>query len=43
MVKKMLLIAALLMWTVAFVGCRTTEGFGEDVQWTGEQIEEAAD
>jgi len=43
MVKRMLLVAALLMWAVTFIGCHTTEGFGEDVQWTGEKIQEAAE
>lgn len=39
------LIAALLLFAVVLMatGCETAEGFGEDMQSAGEEIEEEAD
>ena len=36
-----IVLAVVLM--MASVGCRTSEGFGEDVQDLGDEIEDAAD
>ena len=38
-------LAALLLglMTIAVTGCNTTRGFGQDVEATGEAIEEAAE
>jgi predicted small secreted protein len=42
MLKKILLTMILTGFIFVLAGCRTFEGLGEDVEWTGEKIQEAA-
>ena len=43
-IKKMILCLALLAATTAtFTGCRTAEGFGEDMEDAGESIQDKID
>lgn len=42
MLKKILLSMILVGFIFALTGCRTFEGLGEDVEWTGEKLQEAA-
>jgi predicted small secreted protein len=39
--KRMLWLAGLLGFVLLFSGCNTIRGMGEDIQWTGEQIQNA--
>ena len=43
MVKRVVLIVVLVAVAVCFAGCQMVEGFGKDVQWTGESIQKTAD
>ena len=43
MVKRIVLIVVLAAMVVCFAGCQMVEGFGKDVQWTGESIQKTAD
>jgi len=40
MVRKILLIAALVAVGFFFVGCQTVQGIGGDIKWTGEKCAE---
>jgi predicted small secreted protein len=42
MTKRMILVLLLLITAFCLAGCQTAEGFGGDLKWTGEQIENAA-
>jgi predicted small secreted protein len=35
MLKKIMLVVALVMIALAFAGCQTVQGIGEDITWTG--------
>ena len=35
MLKKIMLVVALVMIALAFAGCQTVQGIGEDIPWTG--------
>jgi predicted small secreted protein len=37
MVKKVLLVIALIVMVFSSVGCQTAQGLGEDIKWTGEK------
>jgi predicted small secreted protein len=43
MTKRIILIILLGLMAVCFAGCQTVEGFGKDLQWTGESIQKTAD
>jgi predicted small secreted protein len=43
MVRKILLILALLVMVVSLVGCQTVQGVGRDITWTGEAGAEVVD
>jgi predicted small secreted protein len=44
MIKRLLLAAmATVLLLVASVGCHTARGFGEDMERTGEKIQDKAD
>jgi len=36
MLKKILLVVLLIFGMLAFAGCQTVQGIGEDITWTGE-------
>lgn len=36
MLKKIILILALMMIVLVFAGCQTVQGIGEDITWTGQ-------
>jgi len=40
MIRKVLLIVALIVVTISLIGCRTVQGLGEDITWTGEKGQE---
>ncbi|MDO8302343.1 MAG: entericidin A/B family lipoprotein [Sedimentisphaerales bacterium] len=42
MMKRIVLIVVLVAMAVCFSGCQMMEGFGKDVQWTGESIQKTA-
>lgn len=37
MVKKVLLVFALIVVLFSLLGCQTVQGLGEDIKWTGER------
>jgi len=37
MIRKILLIAALIILTYCLVGCQTVAGLGGDIQWSAEK------
>jgi len=37
MLKKTLLVIALIVMVFSSVGCQTVQGLGEDIKWTGEK------
>jgi len=39
MVRKVLLIMALFIMMFLFAGCQAVQGFGRDITWTGEAVE----
>ena len=39
---KTLLAVALFAFCSVAVGCNTMEGAGQDIEWTGEQLQDAA-
>jgi len=43
MIRKVLLVIAMIISVFYLVGCRTVQGLGEDIEWLGEKIAEAAD
>jgi entericidin A len=42
MLKRTVLAIVVVIVSVCLSGCNTFKGFGSDVQWTGEQIENGA-
>lgn len=40
MIKKAILIVVLVLLSFALINCQTVQGFGKDVQWTGEKTAE---
>jgi len=43
MIRKVLLLVALIVVTLSFIGCQTTKGLGEDITWVGEKGAEIVD
>jgi len=43
MMKKLLALAILATMALGMAACNTTEGFGKDVEKTGDKIQDAAD
>lgn len=43
MVRKILLVVALVVVVLSLIGCRTIQGIGEDITWLGEKGAEALD
>ena len=43
MVRKVLLVVALVIVVFSLVGCQTVQGLGEDIKWTGEKAAEIVD
>jgi len=43
MLKKILLVAALIFAALAFAGCQTVQGVGRDITWTGKAGAEVID
>ena len=41
MVRKVLLVAALIVMVFSLMGCQTVQGIGADIQWIGQKSEEA--
>jgi len=37
MVKKILLLVALIVVMFSLIGCQTVQGLGGDIKWTGEK------
>jgi predicted small secreted protein len=37
MVKRMLLVVALIVLLFTLLGCQTVQGLGGDIKWTGEK------
>ncbi len=37
MVKKALLLVALVILVFSLIGCQTVQGLGGDIKWTGEK------
>ena len=37
MVKKALLLVALVVLVFSLIGCQTVQGLGGDIKWTGEK------
>lgn len=40
MVRKFLLVVALVVLVFSLVSCNTIQGIGEDIKWTGEKAAE---
>ena len=40
MVKKSLLLVALVILVFSLIGCQTVQGLGGDIKWTGEKAAE---
>jgi predicted small secreted protein len=40
MVRKVLLVLALVVVLFSLVGCQTIKGLGEDIKWVGEKASE---
>jgi predicted small secreted protein len=40
MKKTFIWILVLLLWVFALSGCRTVQGFGEDITWVGQETED---
>ena len=40
--KRILCLTGLLLLVFMMSGCNTFRGMGEDIQWTGEKIQDAA-
>jgi predicted small secreted protein len=40
MVRKVLLVFALVVVVFSLVGCQTIQGLGEDIKWVGEKAAE---
>jgi predicted small secreted protein len=43
MVKRILLLIALIAVAISFTGCRTVQGIGNDITWLGEKGEQAVE
>jgi len=43
MIRKVLLVVALVIVVFSLVGCQTVQGLGEDIKWTGEKAAEIVD
>jgi predicted small secreted protein len=43
MVRKVLLVLALVVVVFSLVGCQTVQGLGEDITWVGEKGSEIVD
>jgi predicted small secreted protein len=43
MIRKVLLVVALVIVVFSLVGCNTVQGLGEDIKWTGEKVAEIVD
>ena len=41
MVRKVIIVLALIAMVVSFAGCKTVQGIGKDIQWIGEKGEQA--
>jgi predicted small secreted protein len=41
MIKKVVLVLALVVIVLSLVSCQTVKGVGADIQWIGEKGEEA--
>jgi predicted small secreted protein len=41
MLKKAMIVLALIVTVVSFAGCKTVQGVGKDIQWIGEKGEQA--
>ena len=41
MVRKVILVVALIVMLFSLVSCQTVQGIGADIQWVGEKSEEA--
>ncbi len=37
MVRRVLLVIALIVVSFSLIGCQTVQGLGEDIKWTGEK------
>ena len=37
MIKKVLLVVALVVLLFSLIGCQTVQGLGGDIKWTGEK------
>lgn len=40
MVRKVLLVLALVVVLLSLIGCQTVQGLGEDITWLGEKCSE---
>ena len=43
MVRKVLLVIALVVVVLSVVGCKTVQGIGGDITWIGEKGQEAVE
>jgi predicted small secreted protein len=43
MVRKVLLVLALVVLVFSLIGCQTVQGLGEDIKWVGEKGSELVD
>ena len=43
MVKKIILVVALVLLVFSFIGCETFKGMGRDIKTAGEAVEETAE
>ncbi len=41
MVKKVILVLALIVMVFSLVSCQTVQGIGADIQWVGKKCEKA--
>lgn len=40
MVKKIILLVALIILSFSLISCQTVQGLGGDIKWTGEKVAE---
>ncbi|MBW8041948.1 MAG: Entericidin EcnA/B family protein [Planctomycetes bacterium] len=43
MIRKVLLVIALVIVVFSLIGCNTVQGLGDDIKWTGEKAAEIVD
>ncbi len=43
MIRRVLLVVALVIVVFSLVGCQTVQGLGEDITWLGEKCSELAE